>query len=452
MWKDNLHKVTHAGVLETTKIHEKYKLVSLNKFILATAALGSLWGILFLFAEWYTASFFIVFVEILFISVIILNYNYKYTFSKIMLVLSTNISIIGVTAILGYHTGFYLYLFTAPLFIFWLFDLEREKLYVLMSTLSYFSCYIITLFLKKGFAPIVLVNTSYFQFSIYDLNIILALGFSIFLFNNYTTYFFILRKQLIKEQDKLKNEITLRRKDQKRLKKLYEKIKITNINLEQFGFIVSHNIRAPFANIKGFLDLYEPKAIDQTENQEVVECIYKSVNNLDGVLNDLGFLLTLRKDLEEERETILFSSLIEGIKQSLSFALKYEKIVIQEDFLPTLKINTVRTIIHSIVFNLVQNAIKYRKENEPSEIIVNVQENAKEYTLCIADNGIGIDLEKYKDQIFNLYKKINSEGEGKGVGLYMVKTQVHLLGGDIRVESTLGMGTSFIITLPKLNP
>lgn len=448
-WTSYVNAITNAGVIESTKIHEKYKLRSLNQFSLFTVVLAFIWGVFFLWLKWYTPALFIVFVQLSFSLLIVLNFKRWYTLAKIALIFATNISVMGITAILGYHAGFYLYLFTAPLFVFWLFDLKKEKVYITIGTLTYFLCYIFTLFFKKGFSTIILIKKGHFEFSMYDLNIVFALGFCIFLFNNYTTYFLMLRKQLIQEQEKLKNEITLRRKDQKRLKRLYEKVKITNVNLEQFGFIVSHNIRAPFANIKGFLDLYEPDPINQEENTEVIDCVKKSVSNLDGVLNDLVFLLTLRKDLQEEKEVLLLSTIIQEIKQSLDFDLKYKDIDLQEKYIPSISINTVRTIMHSIIFNLVQNAIKYRKPNEKSTISIDAKESQNTYTIEVCDNGIGIDLEKHKHKIFSLYNKLNTKIEGKGVGLYMVKTQVNLLGGEIRVESQPNIGTRFIISLPK---
>ena len=441
--------VINAGVIEKTKVHEQYKLKSLNQFCLFTVVLAFVWDVFFIAAQWYPAALFDIFVQFSFGLVIVLNYKKHYTIAKVVLILSTNLSVLGITFILGYHSGFYLYLFTAPFFVFWLFDLKKEKLSIIISTFTYFICYITTLFFKNNVDPIVLITTDYFQFTIYDLNIIFALLFSIFLFHNYTTYFLILRNQLILEQEKLKGEIILRRKDQRKLKRIYDRVKIANVNLEQFGFIVSHNIRAPFANIKGFLNLYEPNTTDQNENNEVVECIQKSVINLDEVLNDLAFLLTLKNDLQEEKEELLLSTLIDSVKQSLAFELNKLDITLHEVYEPSFQINTVSSIFHSIIFNLVQNAIKYRNQTIQTKITLSATENRKESIITLSDNGIGIDLDKHHAKLFGLYQRFHSHIEGKGVGLYMIKKQVHLLGGDIKVDSTPNVGTCFIITLPK---
>lgn len=438
------------SVADTPKIDERYKLKSLNQFCILTTTIACLLSVVFLYLNWYAAFTVTTFSGLSFGTVLLLNYQKKYIPSKILLILSTNASVVGLTYILGYNSGFYLYLFTAPLFVFWLFDIQKEKKYIALSVLTYLSSYIIALFCKYNDLPITLYRHEHFSFTLYDLNVIASVLFLFILFNNYATYFSILSTELVQEKENLKEEVILRKQDQVNLKKLYNEVKNANVNLEQFGFMVSHNIRAPFANIKGFLDLYDPQSTDENEKAEIVECINKSVYNLDGVLNDLIFLLTLRKDLREEKEVLSFSHILEGIKQSLSYDIIQKKIKIVEDYSSELKINTVRTIMHSVLFNLIQNAIKYRREDIETEITVTAIEKGRNFIVEISDNGIGIDLEKNKNKIFNLYNKFHNHTDGKGVGLYMVKTQVTLLDGTISVSSIPNVGTTFTIIFPKL--
>jgi|GEM_PF-3574778 len=447
-WGFDTFKKINARALQTKKLEERFKLQSLNKFCFYTVFLALIWCVVFIFLQWYQALLLTVFSGFSFGTVLYFNFKKKFTLAKVVLIIGSNLSVIGITAILGYDAGFYLYLFTAPFFVFWLFDIEKEKRYIATSITTYIISYIITLFFKHTTA-IIILKTDHVDITLHDLNIVSTIIFLFLLFNNYATYFSILRDELVLEKENLKEEVILRKKDQIHLKKLYKEVKISNVNLEQFGFIVSHNIRAPFANIKGFLDLYDPLSNDEEEKTEIVDCINKSVINLDGVLNDLIFLLTLRKDLKEEKEQLLLTDLIDSIKQSLAFDLKQLKINIHEEYLPSFKINTVRTIIHSVLFNLVQNAIKYRNQSIQTKITISATETQKEYTIIVSDNGIGIDLEKHQNKIFGLYHKFHTQVEGKGVGLYMVKTQVNLLGGSIKVESTPNVGTYFIITFPK---
>lgn len=84
----------------------------------------------------------------------------------------------------------------------------------------------------------------------------------------------------------------------------------------------------------------------------------------------------------------------------------------------------------------------------PARISIKSETDGKNIVLHYQDNGIGIDLEKNKDKVFKLYNRFNLSVEGKGLGLYMTKTQVELLNGNINIESELGAGTAFTITLP----
>jgi signal transduction histidine kinase len=103
--------------------------------------------------------------------------------------------------------------------------------------------------------------------------------------------------------------------------------------------------------------------------------------------------------------------------------------------------------LYSALFNLIGNAIKYRSVKKP-EILIQIDQSALETKIKISDNGIGIDLVKHGDDLFKPYKRFATEIEGKGLGLFLVKSHVEALHGTITVESNIGVGTSFIITFP----
>jgi signal transduction histidine kinase len=96
---------------------------------------------------------------------------------------------------------------------------------------------------------------------------------------------------------------------------------------------------------------------------------------------------------------------------------------------------------------LVSNSIKYRSEKKP-EINISIQQADDSLNIKIADNGIGIDLNKYADDIFKPYKRFNTLVDGKGLGLFLVKSHVEALNGKISIDSELGVGSVFTITLP----
>ena len=122
--------------------------------------------------------------------------------------------------------------------------------------------------------------------------------------------------------------------------------------------------------------------------------------------------------------------------------------VIDYDFDEVAEIFTIKGYIYSIFQNLVTNSIKYRQTNVPIIIRISAKKQDDMAVFTFTDNGKGIDLVRYGEQLFGLYKRFDFSVEGKGVGLFMVKMQVQSLGGTISVQSQPGVGTTFTVKLP----
>jgi len=220
-----------------------------------------------------------------------------------------------------------------------------------------------------------------------------------------------------------------------------------NNELRQFSYTVSHNLRAPVARILGLTDLFSRLKLDNDRN-EMVEMIQRSGKELDEVLRDLNQIIDLRNDLYRVREKISFAD-----------EWKKTRFVLQEQLRPSYKIQinfdqapvvySVRAMLQSILYNLVSNAIKYR--NPEKELQVEILSSVlpdQTVILKVKDNGLGINLETQKENIFKLYRRFHTHVDGKGLGLYLVKMQVDALGGAIEIESEINRGTTFIIKLP----
>jgi signal transduction histidine kinase len=122
---------------------------------------------------------------------------------------------------------------------------------------------------------------------------------------------------------------------------------------------------------------------------------------------------------------------------------------LRTDFSGVPVVFAVKSYLHSILYNLLTNAIKFRSPDRP--LCVSVAARRENGYACIAfnDNGLGFDLEKYRTQVFGLYRRFHLHAEGKGLGLHLTKTQVEALNGSIKVESRVGEGTTFTICLPE---
>jgi signal transduction histidine kinase len=116
---------------------------------------------------------------------------------------------------------------------------------------------------------------------------------------------------------------------------------------------------------------------------------------------------------------------------------------ITTDFEQAESIRTVKPYFESILYNLVSNAIKYRHPDRKPIIHIKMEKFENEICLNVSDNGLGIDLPAHRDKLFTLYSRFHIHLEGKGMGLYLVKTQITALGGRIEIESSVNKGSTF---------
>lgn len=240
--------------------------------------------------------------------------------------------------------------------------------------------------------------------------------------------------------------------ERKRVEQQREKITADviqrNNDLEQFGYIVSHNLRAPAANIIGFAEELMNDTNTESDKKIFIQHLYSSVKRLDEVIKDLNTILQVKREVTERKTEVSLTRLVESIKSSISHMIEKEKAQIVLDFaVDTLQ--TTKSYLHSIFYNLITNSIKYRQKGVAPHITISSRKADNTLVLTFKDNGMGIDLEKKGGQVFGLYKRFHTQtAEGKGMGLYMVKSQVESLGGKIHINSRVNEGTEFIIELP----
>lgn len=218
-------------------------------------------------------------------------------------------------------------------------------------------------------------------------------------------------------------------------------------NLEQFAHIISHNLRGPVVNILGLSNVLNGEVSD-ADRIRIQQYLFNAVGQLDEVVTDLNKILQTKSDMTETKENILLSQLVDDIQSSIRSLIEKEKVQVLVDFSAIDQVNTVKSYLHSIFYNLITNSIKYRYNGRSPVIqITSSIENAR-IKISFKDNGSGIDLNVQGEKIFGLYKRFHENIEGKGFGLFMVKTQVETLGGKIGVKSEPKVGTEFIIELP----
>ncbi len=235
------------------------------------------------------------------------------------------------------------------------------------------------------------------------------------------------------------------KQEKERDKMLFDLTRYTK-NLEQFGYVVSHNLRAPVANIIGLTNLLN-SSISKKDKAESQQHLMKAASQLDAIVIDLNKILEARALVGQIKEKVNLNDIINGLKDSLYDTLQSEAVSLHSNF-EVENLNSVKSYLFSIFYNLITNAIKYKQHNcNPVITIHSYMVNDKVH-ISFKDNGIGMDLKLYGNKVFGLYQRFHLDVSGKGMGLFMVKTQVEALDGTISLHSAPGKGTEFIVELP----
>jgi PAS domain S-box-containing protein len=219
----------------------------------------------------------------------------------------------------------------------------------------------------------------------------------------------------------------------------------TNIDLDNFIYTASHDLRAPIANLEGLITLLGKNLMDRLQANEKahLEYVSKSVFKLKKTIDDLTDIARVQKDLDAQVEMLSFQAVFEEAYEDISSLATLSQAQIETRF-EVAVVQFSSKNLKSIFYNLLSNAIKYHSSERQPKIQVHTYQ-ADEYTiLSIRDNGLGIP-ERSKDKLFKMFKRLHTHVEGTGIGLYIVKRVVENGGGKIEVESQEGHGSTFTI-------
>lgn len=228
---------------------------------------------------------------------------------------------------------------------------------------------------------------------------------------------------------------------------LIDDLQRKNKDLQQFSYIVSHNLRAPIAKIIGLINVMGD---NPEQNKKYHQLIANEAASLDEIVMDINTIVSTRKTNSEKYEPVSFAKIVEQVTQVLETEIQTNKATITTDFLSVGNIETFKSYLYSIVYNLITNAIKYRQPSVPLQIHVSTHQVDQFVCLDVTDNGRGIDLKKHETKLFGLYKRFHLDESipGRGVGLSLVKAHAESLGGKVVVKSEVNVGSSFQIFLP----
>lgn len=269
----------------------------------------------------------------------------------------------------------------------------------------------------------------------------------------------LLTKELDRsEKDKLRlekavNERTAElKKANKALQQKNADLLTLNTELEAFSYVASHDLQEPLRMITSYMELLLRKYGDRLDD--------KALKYIDFATDGAKKMKSLTRDLLDyskagketgQVEAVDVKKIIDEYRKLRRKVISEKNATIEWGDLPTL--HTHEMVMTQVLHNLLDNSLKYSKEGVPPKVRIDARETEKEWEFSVSDNGIGIEPDNF-EKIFIMFQRLHDrrQYEGTGIGLSTAKRQVEFLGGEIRVDSAPGEGSTFYFTVPKQMP
>ena len=273
------------------------------------------------------------------------------------------------------------------------------------------------------------------------------------------SYKWILHKGKIIEKDEngkpsriigTHTDISKLKNTEKQLQKNLQVITNQNKRLHSFTHVVSHNLKTHSTNLKTTLKSFNNDTSD-IEKTELIGHLQSISKSLTATIEDIDDILSIKANTNQLYERVNLYSCSNKVIESLKIESSKNGVTIHNALRKDEVISTNASYLESIFYNLISNGIKYADPNKKSQIIIQSIHTKDTVKILISDNGIGIDMDTYKDQIFEMYQTFHGTNrkDSRGIGLYITKIQVEALQGVILMESTLNEGTAFSLTFKK---
>lgn len=259
--------------------------------------------------------------------------------------------------------------------------------------------------------------------------------------------------QLFQANRDLEAEIEERKKAQKALLDRNHDLVRINADLDSFVYLASHDLKSPVANMEGLLEaLREEMTAPDGAVEPILERLETSVRKINHTIQDLSDVSKIQRRSDNDiMEEIPIEKLLNDVLGGIQHMVQQSGVQIQTDFSRQPTVFFIPQHLQSILQNLLTNAIKYRSTERAPVVKISTEETEEYVVLTVEDNGIGIDLERHKKKIFNLFKRLHDHVEGNGVGLYVIKRIVDNYEGKIEVESQVNKGSAFKVYFNKSN-
>ncbi|SMB99251.1 PAS/PAC sensor signal transduction histidine kinase [Hymenobacter roseosalivarius DSM 11622] len=238
---------------------------------------------------------------------------------------------------------------------------------------------------------------------------------------------------------------------QRQLHENNEQLTRANVDLDNFIYTASHDLKSPISNIEGLLQALlsemPPSLQGQQEDQvqPIMAMMQDSVERFKRTIEHLTEVTKLQKEQIQPLAVVKLGPVIEDVRLDLAPLLRESGGILEVDVVACPAVSFAQKNLRSVIYNLLSNAFKYRSPERAPHVWLRCYEENDYAVLTVQDNGLGLDLIINEKRLFGMFQRLHDHVDGSGIGLYMVKKMVENVGGKIEVESEIGVGSVFTV-------
>jgi signal transduction histidine kinase len=222
-----------------------------------------------------------------------------------------------------------------------------------------------------------------------------------------------------------------------------DQLQKANAELDRFVYSASHDLRAPLSSLLGLIEVAK---MDHQGIDHYLGMMKTKIHDLDDFIKEI-ISYSRNARMEVRKQPVNLRKSVSEVTEALTFSVGNPDINIENMVSENIVLNTDSVRLKIVLSNLIDNSLKYRDvKKEKPFIRIEALEKDDVKVIVVKDNGVGID-QLYLDKIFNMFFRASEHSKGSGLGLYIVKETLNKINGSIRVESSLGNGTTFMVSI-----
>ncbi|GAA4055319.1 hypothetical protein GCM10022409_48090 [Hymenobacter glaciei] len=237
---------------------------------------------------------------------------------------------------------------------------------------------------------------------------------------------------------------------QRELRQKNEQLTRVNVDLDNFIYTASHDLKAPINNIEGLLEVLRqelPAELQSEEVQPILGLMQDAVNRFKRTIEHLTDVSKLQKEHGHPNEAVNLAAVVQDVRLDLEPLIRATAAQLEIDVQAVPTVSFSEKNLRSVVFNLLSNALKYHAPDRAPRVRLRAWADADATVFEVQDNGLGLNAAN-EQRLFGMFQRFHDHVEGSGIGLYMVKKMVENAGGRIAVQSELSRGSTFTVYLP----